>query len=414
MTPAPSALARLKYFLFGDEAPEASLLDVCIILLLLLFLFSSTLSIAAMSITYGAAALLWVVKRIVRRESLVPATPLDRFILAYIGAALLSLAFAFDKNQALLYTYRRLSLLPIIYVMFDTATSRRLLKLLLASILTSMVIAALWSCRDVVVHFHEYITFQRRSNVFQMYMTAGGMMMFGGLLLLPFIAHAQTPRKVRWVALVSMIPIGVNLLFTFTRSSWLGFLAGALVIAAMRARKIVLPLVGIVAAVVVLASPEMQDRMASIFNPYHPNNVTRLQMWTVGIRIFLDKPIVGVGDIGIEKVWSRYADPGWEPAGHLHNNMLLWLATLGIIGFVVLVALFVKLWREVRAIEKNHHNDWFIGSLSLGCLAAMAGFHVNGLFEWNFGDAEIMMLLWSLVGLTFAAKKVASVKPGNA
>ncbi|HXF99486.1 MAG TPA: O-antigen ligase family protein, partial [Bacteroidota bacterium] len=192
------------------------------------------------------------------------------------------------------------------------------------------------------------------------------------------------------------------------------FLAGALVIAAMRARKIVLPLVAIVAAVVVLASPEMQDRMASIFNPYHPNNVTRLQMWTVGIRIFLDKPIVGVGDIGIEKVWNRYADPGWEPAGHLHNNMLLWLATLGIVGFVVLVALFVKLWSEVRAIEKNYHNDWFIGSLSLGCLAAMAGFHVNGLFEWNFGDAEIMMLLWSLVGLTFAAKRVASVESPNA
>ncbi|HXF99337.1 MAG TPA: hypothetical protein VNL69_01070, partial [Bacteroidota bacterium] len=85
MTPAPSALARFKYFLFGDEASEASLLDACIILLLLLFLLSSTLSIAAMSITYGAAALLWVLKRMNRRESLFPATPLDRFILAYIG-----------------------------------------------------------------------------------------------------------------------------------------------------------------------------------------------------------------------------------------------------------------------------------------------------------------------------------------
>lgn len=399
-------LERLKRFLFGDETATGT--DTLIVCLLMVFLFSSTLSIAAMSIGYGAAALLWVGRRLIRRQALFPATPLDGFLLAYLAAALLSLAFAFDREQALLYTYRRFSVLPIIYVVSDMIASRRILKLLFGTLLASMVIAAVWSCRDVIIHLHEYITFQRRSNVFQMYMTAGGMMMFAGLLLLPFIAHPQTPKNVRRLALLSMIPVGVNLLFTFTRSSWLGFLAGALVIAAVRARRIVLPLALIVIAVVMLASPEMQDRMASIFNPYHPNNITRLQMWTVGIRIFLDKPIVGVGDIGIEKVWPQYADPGWETAGHLHNNMLLWLVTLGIGGFTVLVALFVKLWIVVRRIEKQRHEDWFTGSVALGCLAAMAGFHVNGLFEWNFGDAEIIMVLWALVGMTLAAQKVAS------
>ncbi len=41
-------------------------------------------------------------------------------------------------------------------------------------------------------------------------------------------------------------------------------------------------------------------------------------------------------------------------------------------------------------------------------MGAYAGFHVNGLFEWNFGDAEIAMLLWMTVGLALASK---SIKP---
>jgi hypothetical protein len=35
----------------------------------------------------------------------------------------------------------------------------------------------------------------------------------------------------------------------------------------------------------------------------------------------------------------------------------------------------------------------------------MAGFHVNGLFEWNFGDSEIIMLIWATVGMALAAEK---------
>lgn len=404
----------MKEFFFGDNDARATNYDVAIVLFLIVFLFASTLSIAAMNIGYGAAAILWVGRRVARREFALPKTALDKFLLAYLAAALLSLAFAYDKGQALLYTYRRFSLLPIIYVLFDTISARRLLKIFVATLLTSMVTVAIWSCRDVLIHLQEYVAFQRRSNIFQMYMTAGGVMMFGALLLLPFIVHPQTPKKIRWLAILSMIPIAINLLFTFTRSSWLGFLAGAVVIGAVRARKIFLPLVAIVVAVVMIASPEMQDRMKSIFDPNHPNNVTRVQMWVTGARIFSDNPIVGVGDIGTEKVWNHYADAGWEPWGHLHNNLLMWLVTLGAIGFAALAALFVKLWVEIRQIEKRRHDDWFIGSIALGVLAVMAGFHVNGLFEWNFGDAEIIMLLWALVGMTLAAEKVASREGADA
>ncbi|MER3524830.1 MAG: hypothetical protein C4326_12470 [Ignavibacteria bacterium] len=396
----------LQRFLFGEDAGTRSGLDAAIIVCLMLFLFSSTLSIAAMNIAYGAAVLLWAVRMLSRRENDMPRTPLDHFFLAFIAAEALATVFAYDKQQSLLYMYRRVTLLPVLYILLAHIRSPRLLRLLVGTLLTSMLFVSLWSLRDIVVHFEDFLLFRRRLQDFQMYMTAGGMMMFGMLLLLPFAIHPRTPGKIRWLALASLVPISINLLFTFTRSSWLGFLAGAVVIGATRAKKIFLPLIATVIVVVTIASPAMRERMASMFDPSHHNNISRLHMWTTGVKIFLDHPVVGVGDIGIEKVWHDYAPPDWEPAGHLHNNILMWAVTMGSVGLIALVALFVRIWQVVARIEKRLHHDWFGGSLALGALAALAGFHVNGLFEWNFGDAEIITVVWAIIGFTLAADKV--------
>ena len=398
----------IKRFLFGDLTDSVTNYDVAIILLLMVFLFSMTLSIAVISIAYGAAAILWVGRMVYRKRYEIPKTPLDGYLLAFVAAEGLSLIFSYNKPQSLLFMYHRVTLLPLIAIMLGNIRSTRMLKILFGTLITSMLVVSLWSLRDLSTHLPEYLMFQRRMNVMQMYMTAGGMMMFGLLLLLPFVIHPKTPSKLRWFALASLVPMATNLLFTFTRSAWLGFLTGAIVIGAFRAKKIFLPLVLIVVTVVTLASPEMKERMSSIFNPYHPNNITRLHMWETGIKIFEDHPIVGVGDIGIEQVWDFYAPPENESVGHLHNNLMMWLVTLGSIGFIVLVALFVRAWIAMSRIEKKLHDNWFLGSVALGCLAVMAGFHMNGLFEYNFGDAEIIIVVWVIVGMTLAAEKVAT------
>ncbi|MEO8168798.1 MAG: O-antigen ligase family protein, partial [bacterium] len=381
--------------------------DIIIIGLLMIFLFASTLSIAAMNIAYGSAAIVWVGRMIARRSFTFPRTPFDMFLAAYIVAETLSTIFAYNQPQSMLYMYRRVTLLPIIYIIFANTGSTRTLKLLTGAFIASVVFVSLWSLRDVILHIHEYVLFQRRLREFQMYMTAGGMMMFGMLLLLPFVVHAKTPPKIRWLALAAMVPVATNLFFTFTRSSWMGFLAGAIIIGTYRAKKIFLPMIIIIGVGVMFSSPEMQERMSSIFNPYHVNNISRLHMWQVGWKIFLDHPVLGIGDIGIDNVWTQYAPPDWPVEGHLHNNIITVLVTIGSLGFIALAALFIKLWLVVSQIEKRLHTQWFHGSLALGALAMFAGFHVNGMFEWNFGDAEIIMVVWAVTGLVLGAEKVA-------
>ena len=396
--------------LLGFGRLTANGVDIAIFLFLIMFLLSSAFSIALTQIGHFSALILWLGRMAYKKQWNCPHIPLDWFLLLYVAAEVVATIFAFNRGQSLLYMQRRLLLLPIMYVLVANVRSMQQLRILVGAMIASALFVALWSSRDLLAHFTEYLLFQRRLEEFQIPMTAGGIMMIAMLVLLPFVFHVRTPRSVRLVGSLVMIPLGINLLFTFTRSSWLGFLAGTIVIGTMRFRRVFLPLVVGVTALVIVSSPAMKERMSSIFDPSHPNNITRVHMWETGWKMFKDYPIVGIGDIGTEQLWERYAQPEWQPEGHLHNNLVMWLVTLGIVGFIALSALFVKIWISMAHVERSVNENWFLGSLALGGLAVMAGFHVNGLFEWNFDDAEIIMLIWATIGLTLAAGKLPAAQ----
>lgn len=382
-------------------------LDRLIFGLLVVFLFASAFSIALSEIGYFSAFVFWIGKMVYTKRNEIPSTPLDYFFLAYVAAEIIATIFTREHLYSLLYLERRMLLLPIIYVLISATKSKQHLQWLAWAMLGSAIAVSLFSFWDLIVHLSEYIHYQRRLGEFQIYMTAGGIMMVALLMTIPFIVHPSTPRKQRLLLCLCAVPLTINLLFTFTRSSWLGFFGGVIVIAFVRSKKIFLAAAALLILVFVFASPEIKERIYSIVDPNHPANVSRVNMWRTGLRIIKDHPIVGIGDIGTETVWDQYSDPGWQWEGHLHNNLIMWFVTLGGIGFTALVALFVKMWLVIKKIEKRLRLDWFSGSLALGGLAVLIGFHINGLFEWNFGDAEIITLIWAIVGLILTADKIA-------
>jgi O-antigen ligase len=391
-----------------NQDPVSPPLDRTVFVLLLCFVLCSAFSIALTQIAYFTALVFWIARMVYERKSSIPRTPLDVFFLAYVCAEVLATVVSRDQLYSLLYLQRRILLLPVTYILLMSATTVRRLKLLVGGLLLSAVGVALWSMGALVVHFNDYLRFQRRLGEFQIYMTAGGIVMISLLLLIPLLVHPKTPRKVRWYAALGIVPLLLNLFFTFTRSSWLGFTAGLVVIGIRRTPRLLVALALLVTVAFLLSTPEIREnRIYSLVDPSHPHNLSRIHMWKTGMNIFLDNPLFGIGDIGIETVWDTYAEPGWSTEGHLHNNLIMWLVTLGLVGFAALLALFVRAWISIARIEKELREDWFSGSLALGTLAVLAGFHVSGLFEWNFGDAEIITLVWSVLGLTLSARRLA-------
>ena len=122
-------------------------------------------------------------------------------------------------------------------------------------------------------------------------------------------------------------------------------------------------------------------------------------MMKSGWRIIKDDPLTGVGPDMIIQVYPHYRDKLAvnQRNPHLHNVPLQIAAERGIPALLVwlwFIATLVRdFWRR-RTSESP--------SLSNAGLAAIGAMLAAGLFEYNFGDSEFLMLFLVLVTLPYA------------
>jgi O-antigen ligase len=366
---------------------------------LLLFLAALPLSIFVSQTALALAFSGWIAKMAVHRRGLVPRTALDVFFLAYVAAELLSLAFSVDRWNALVYA-KRLLLIPIVYLVAHSLSSERWARLSIVTLVGTMALLGTWGS-------FKYLAgpggLGGRLHMQQHTMTSGGLLMMGAVFALAGAAP-WAPRRVRLAALLAAVPIVAAMVFTYTRSAWIGFAAAVLTMGFWADRRWIGALLTGAALLVALGGPEMRDRALSSFDPHHPRNLQRTYMWRSGLSMIRERPWTGFGDVDFKEIYPRYMLPeASEKVGHLHNNWIMLGVTLGIPGLLVVSLLFgAILVVEWRILRRARHAGWFPRSMALASLGCFVGFQLSGLFEWNFGDAEVVMLLWFSVGLALA------------
>jgi O-antigen ligase len=360
-------------------------------------------SIALSSVAMGCAIALWFVDLGRKRWETFPRTPLDWIFLSYLGAEALATVFSISPADSAV-NMKRLLLILNLYIVLSTVTNdARIMKIvgltvLVASLLTLFEIITI---PQIGGHF-------LRVSVFQYYLTEGGLKMFVLLMAAPFILHHGTPLKWKVFFSASFAILVVGLVITQTRSSWLGFLAGAVTIAILRNRWMLLAIIGLLVLFILFAPPDYKLRAVSMFDPGMKSNLSRIHMLTTGWKMFLDYPVTGTGDIDLRALYETYIVPiDSGEGGHLHNNFMMLLVTLGAVGFVVTTTMFAKIFIVELRASRDTRSHWLYGSITVGSLAAYVGFLVNGLFEWNLGDHEIAVFLWFTVGLALAAQRIA-------
>jgi putative inorganic carbon (HCO3(-)) transporter len=130
-------------------------------------------------------------------------------------------------------------------------------------------------------------------------------------------------------------------------------------------------------------------------------------MWETGWRIFCDHPILGIGDTDIKQTYIQYTTPiDKDEGGHLHNNFVMLAVTLGLIGFSAVMGIFTRIIVFEFSILRKVVAHPLARSMVLGAVAVFFGFQVNGVFEWNFGDQEIVTFFWFTLGLTIAISRL--------
>jgi O-antigen ligase len=363
---------------------------------------SVNFSVAVSSIAMGTAILVWVILLIIRGRTEFPETQLTIFFLLYLCAEILSTIFSGEPSASLV-NMKRLFQISIFYFALISITNEKRLRLLIASLIVVGATVSLFEAFSLTSVGGKLM----RVSLFQYFLTEGGIKMLSLLLVLPFIIHPATPKNWRIGAILCSLPLLTGLILTQTRSSWLAFLSGVVVVAVMKNWKLIIVLVVLVVLFFLFAPADLRERAESIVNPTMHSNLTRIHMITTGWKMFLDRPVFGFGDVDLKKYYVTYIVPIDDAeGGHLHNNFMTLLVTLGGFGCLIVMSLFIKiLLMELKAVRLTS-SHWLYGNIAMGCFAAYVGFHVNGLFEWNFGDHEIAVLLWFSVGTALVSQRL--------
>jgi O-antigen ligase len=391
---AAPAVARTEAGGMLERAASASFL---------LFVAALPWSIAAMTIAAALCGVLTLALWLARRVAWRSLTPIFWETLGWLAALSLATLFAVDPSASA--TRLGKGFLPLLVALAAThsATARaggRALGVLLGS----ATLAALAGWVGFALRGASFT--ERASGPVGHYMTFGGQLL---LVLCVAAGLAAAARDRRW-RLAALACGGLCLLAlsaTFTRSAWLGLIAALALILTLTRPRWLVALAVVVALIALLAPTQYRARFASAFDPEHPFNRERLLMWQAGAHMFRDHPITGVGLQDLSTLYDRYRLPAArERVGHLDNDVVQIAASMGVVGLVAFVALMAGLFRAAAAgIARARATPGIVYGVKLGVLAALTGFLVAGLFEFNVGDEELMYMLFTLVGIAWAARE---------
>ena len=276
--------------------------------------------------------------------------------------------------------------------------------------------SAIWAIVQFARHAHEaYIAYVgKRITGFESHWMTFGALQLSVLLLL--LAHwfFSSWRMPKW-AYSSVAVLAVAILLGGTRSIWLAGIPSVLYLLWMWRPKLILavPVLGLVAF---LAAPQnVRERALSLVHPQEniDSNQHRVVTFRTGVAMVKAHPWFGLGPEEIRRNFDAYvprdiARPlpvGYY--GHLHNIYLQYAAERGIPGLLFMLW-FIGLaawdcWRMVQAQQKGKLSQQLF--ILHGTLAIIIAVLVGGLFEYNLGDSEVLMMFVSVIALSYAARE---------
>lgn len=192
----------------------------------------------------------------------------------------------------------------------------------------------------------------------------------------------------------------IALLFNGTRGAWLAVFVVLICLGISLFKEYKkLVVIGALLAGLLIASAGQHEgvwqRWSTLGDSGFQSNSERLLMWESAWQMFWDHPINGVGaDRYRDYYLTQYISPlAQERQMHAHNNFLQMLAEQGLIGFLGFATMFgAVLWRGWQGIQKG--NRW--GYILFFCTLS---FLLQGLTEFNYGNAAVIRVFWFIVGL---------------
>ena len=244
----------------------------------------------------------------------------------------------------------------------------------------------------------------RAHGFFSIYMTLAGVLSLVLLATLPRLLLPD-PGVRRRLGLPWLVMLA-GLIVTYTRGAWIGFAGAVLTVAGTvrRGRWVLVAGLLLLASGALVAPYELRHRFLSMADPEEAGVRERIYMWKSGLAMWREHPILGVGPGGVKRDYGRYAleEAVKKRTGHVHNTPLQILVERGVVGLGAWLWIWVAFYAHViRRLRRLPAEGGAERVLMVGAMAAITGFLIGGLSEYNFGDSEVVMVAWVVVALAW-------------
>jgi len=220
------------------------------------------------------------------------------------------------------------------------------------------------------------------------------------------------PNRYFRAAIVAVVLLTAGLVFTAMRTVIVAFLIGATVIA-WRSLRGKMKIAFTFALFFVLAFGavvvwQTRDRSALLLGD--SSSSLRAQVGRVGLSRILIHPIFGHGMDAMQKHWTEWGFPGKDML-HLHSTPLQLAFDRGLPMLALWLWLVIAFWLFIARAERAAADlsDTHYYGILLGILGALIGFLASSFVNYNYGDAEVAMMFWFLMGIALSTDYTDSI-----
>ncbi len=219
--------------------------------------------------------------------------------------------------------------------------------------------------------------------------------------------------------IVAVMSMCLALLLTVTRASQGAFAVSALLMVSLSAsRKTVLAFLAIMVPLAAIGVYILQQSRGVGFFDQNDTSITwRETVYGEGVKLLTDNPrnlLVGVGMDSIKRYWQEWNlfEGGKIPIGHFHSTYLQIAVERGIpalAAWLLFIWVYLKMLRKL--LKSNQLSLWQDRGIILGILGGAIGFFISGMVHYNYGDQEVVMVFYFLIGIAASYYRDKVVTP---
>ncbi len=234
------------------------------------------------------------------------------------------------------------------------------------------------------------------------------------IIFFPFcFSYAVTRENSKWrmVALLALLVPFAALLFTYSRSGWLGFAVVVITFVILYNKKMLPAIVVAGILLIPLLPTSVLDRIMTIGNLEDTSSSYRIDIWTGTMRMLKEywHSGVGLGPGAFAKVYPDFAVASSAEAPHTHMLFMEVFAEMGIVGFLCFVLLIVCLVARTCTAASSLKGGK-MKFYAISAAASMMGILTIGFAEYVWFYPRVMFAFFVAIGMAMAAVKLAAAK----